>query len=108
MTVSHFLLLPRYVVQDDVVTGSLTVRENLLFAANMRLKSDIGADAKKELVDSILKELLLQKCANTKVGTELIKGVSGGERKRCNIGMELVVSPKILFLGINYLILQHC
>ena len=93
-----------YVVQDDVVTGSLTVRENLMFAANLRLRTDYKQE-KKQVVDSLLKQLLLTKCANSKVGTELIKGVSGGERKRCNIGMELVVGPKILFLG--YLCTHH-
>lgn len=33
-----------------------------------------------------------------KVGNEFIRGVSGGERKRCNIGMELIISPPVLFL----------
>ena len=38
------------------------------------------------------------KCADTRIGDEFIRGVSGGERKRCNIGMELIPSPGILFL----------
>lgn len=38
----------------------------------------------------------LWKCSNTKIGTNLIRGVSGGERKRCSIGMELVVDPAVL------------
>jgi len=37
-------------------------------------------------------------CADTRIGNEFIRGVSGGERKRCNIGMELIPSPGILFL----------
>lgn len=44
-------------------------------------------------------ELLgLWKCANSKIGTDMIRGVSGGERKRCSIGMELVVDPAVIFL----------
>jgi ATP-binding cassette subfamily G (WHITE) protein 2 len=38
----------------------------------------------------------LWKCSNTKIGTNLIRGVSGGERKRTSIGMELVVDPAVL------------
>lgn len=38
----------------------------------------------------------LFKCANTKIGTSLIRGVSGGERKRCSIGLELVVDPAVI------------
>ena len=43
--------------------------------------------------------IILFRCEHTKIGNELFKGVSGGERKRCCIGMELVTKPKILFLG---------
>jgi ATP-binding cassette subfamily G (WHITE) protein 2 len=43
-------------------------------------------------------ELGLEKCANTMIGTDFKRGVSGGERKRTNIGMELVLSPLVLFL----------
>lgn len=42
--------------------------------------------------------LNLSKCRNTRIGTDLERGVSGGERKRCCIGMELVTEPNILFL----------
>ena len=95
----YFVHDSRYVVQDDVVTGTLTVRENLMFAADLRLHRWTSAEERRGLVNSLLNDLALKGCADTKVGTELIKGVSGGERKRCNIGMELVTKPKILFLG---------
>ena len=87
-----------YVVQDDVVYGTLTVRENITFAANLRLNTT-GSEERDRVIDDLLSELNLNKCADTKVGNEMIKGVSGGERKRCNIAMELITLPDILFLG---------
>ncbi|XP_064633854.1 broad substrate specificity ATP-binding cassette transporter ABCG2-like [Lineus longissimus] len=87
-----------YVVQDDLIMGTLTVRENLHFSAAMRLSSDISAKEREDRVNAIIAELNLEKCADTKIGTAFIRGVSGGEKKRCCIGMELITQPKILFL----------
>jgi ATP-binding cassette subfamily G (WHITE) protein 2 len=87
-----------YVVQDDIISGTLTVRENIMFSANIRLPSNVSCDERKQLVEKVIQELGLQSCAGTRVGTEFFRGVSGGERKRTCIGMELVLEPKILFL----------
>ena len=87
-----------YVVQDDIVSGNLSVRENLMFSANVRLPKNVTSQAKDKIVDEVLMQLGLEKCADTRVGTEFKRGVSGGERKRTNIGMELVLSPEVLFL----------
>ena len=87
-----------YVVQDDVVFGSLTVKENIIFAANLRLKTS-SAKERDEIVRDLLSELNLDKCADTRLGTELIKGVSGGEKKRCHLATEMITQPQILFLG---------
>ncbi|MBN3295871.1 ABCG2 protein, partial [Amia calva] len=78
---ANFKCISGYVVQDDVVMGNLTVRENLLFSAALRLPTSISFKDKEE-----------------RVGTELIRGVSGGERKRTSIGMELITEPPVLFL----------
>jgi ABC-type multidrug transport system ATPase subunit len=45
-----------------------------------------------------LEDLKLTKCENTKIGGAVIKGVSGGERKRCSIGVELITNPSLIFL----------
>ncbi|XP_027709187.1 ATP-binding cassette sub-family G member 2 isoform X2 [Vombatus ursinus] len=87
-----------YVVQDDVVMGTLTVRENLQFSAALRLPTSMRNHEKNERINRILKELGLEKVANSKVGTPFSRGVSGGERKRTSIGMELISEPSILFL----------
>ncbi|PIK50797.1 putative ATP-binding cassette sub-family G member 2 isoform X2 [Apostichopus japonicus] len=94
----NFRLISGYVVQDDVIMGTLTVRENLAFSAALRLPEEITNEERKSRVDEVVIELGLTHCADTKVGTEFIRGVSGGERKRTNIGMELVIKPRVLFL----------
>lgn len=87
-----------YVVQDDVVMGTLTVRENLQFSAALRLPATMTNHEKNERINRVIQELGLDKVADSKVGTQFIRGVSGGERKRTSIGMELITDPSILFL----------
>uniref|UniRef100_A0A8C5UE88 ATP binding cassette subfamily G member 2 (Junior blood group) n=1 Tax=Malurus cyaneus samueli TaxID=2593467 RepID=A0A8C5UE88_9PASS len=95
---ANFKCTTGYVVQDDVVMGTLTVRENLKFSAALRLPKSVKEQEKNERVNQIIKELGLSKVADSKVGTQFTRGVSGGERKRTNIGMELITDPAILFL----------
>ncbi|NWV52933.1 ABCG2 protein, partial [Daphoenositta chrysoptera] len=95
---ANFKCTSGYVVQDDVVMGTLTVRENLKFSAALRLPKSVKEQEKNERVNQIIKELGLSKVADSKVGTQFSRGVSGGERKRTNIGMELITDPAILFL----------
>ncbi|KFP77255.1 ATP-binding cassette sub-family G member 2, partial [Acanthisitta chloris] len=95
---ANFKCTSGYVVQDDVVMGTLTVRENLQFSAALRLPNSVKEQEKNERVNQIIKELGLSKVADSKVGTQFSRGVSGGERKRTNIGMELITDPAILFL----------
>ncbi len=66
-----------------------------MFAAKLRLPSKTNH---REVVDSILEELKLEKAANTKIGGSLVKGVSGGERKRTSIGVEIITDPLLIFL----------
>lgn len=87
-----------YVVQDDIVSGNLSVRENLMFSANTRLSPRTPVEEKEAIVSEVITQLGLTKCADSIVGNEFRRGISGGERKRTNIGMELVLSPTVLFL----------
>lgn len=66
--------------------GTLTVRENLLFSARLRLPSEMSDDAKQRRVQEVIEELGLTKVADSRVGNEFVRGISGGERKRVNIG----------------------
>uniref|UniRef100_A0A3B4YFA8 Broad substrate specificity ATP-binding cassette transporter ABCG2 n=1 Tax=Seriola lalandi dorsalis TaxID=1841481 RepID=A0A3B4YFA8_SERLL len=94
----NFKCLSGYVVQEDVVMGTLTVRENLRFSAALRLPSSVPQSEKEARVNHLIKELGLTKVADSKVGTQMTRGISGGERKRTNIGMELIIDPSVLFL----------
>uniref|UniRef100_A0A7M4F320 Broad substrate specificity ATP-binding cassette transporter ABCG2 n=1 Tax=Crocodylus porosus TaxID=8502 RepID=A0A7M4F320_CROPO len=94
----NFKCISGYVIQNDVVMGTLTVRENFEFSAALRLPTSVPEQKKKERVNQIILELGLSKVADSKVGTSIIRGVSGGERKRTNIGMELITDPAVLFL----------
>lgn len=93
-----FMALVAYVMQDDVLFANLTVQETFEFASRMRLPRSIPQRAKDELVDRIIKELGLTKARNTRIGNELYRGVSGGERKRTNIGIELLSGASLIFL----------
>jgi ATP-binding cassette subfamily G (WHITE) protein 2 len=87
-----------YVVQDDIYSGTLTVHENITFSANLRLPQSVTCEERLRRVEKIIEQLGLTECANTRMGTESQRGVSGGERKRTCIAMEMVLSPSILFL----------
>ena len=88
-----------FVPQEDVMLRELTVRENILFSARMRLPSQGWTDADiQSHVDAVIEVLGLTDCAHTLIGDETSRGVSGGQRKRCNVGMELAVCPAALFL----------
>ncbi|VDP97870.1 unnamed protein product [Trichobilharzia regenti] len=78
--------------------GTLTVRENLSFSAALRMTVRCTTDERNQKVNEIIDELGLNSVADSKVGTELVRGVSGGERKRTSIGMELITEPPVLFL----------
>ncbi|KAM9133841.1 broad substrate specificity ATP-binding cassette transporter ABCG2-like [Pangshura tecta] len=96
---SQFHLCSAYIVQEDILMGTLTVRENLQFSASLRLPQSRNSEAEKQLkVNAVIQELGLQECADTKIGTEFLRGVSGGEKKRCSIGMELITAPSLVFL----------
>ena len=88
-----------FVAQDDSLQATATVREAILFSAKLRLSKATTDQDLDRLVSRMINELGLQSCADTIVGSALIKGISGGERKRTSVGVELVVRPALVFLG---------
>ncbi|KAJ3232663.1 hypothetical protein HDU81_002813 [Chytriomyces hyalinus] len=87
-----------YVPQDDVMLSDLTVRENILHSARVRLPNSWKKARIEEHVDHTLQALHLSNVLNTCIGDENSRGISGGQRKRVNIGIELVAAPLALFL----------
>lgn len=68
----------------------------LSFSAKLRIKGT-DEDRKRE-IDKLIKDLNLSKCRETRVGSFEKKGVSGGEKRRISLGLELLVNPPIIFL----------
>jgi ABC-type multidrug transport system ATPase subunit len=87
-----------FVAQDDSLQATATPREAITFSAKLRLPRCTTDAEIDELVNRMLSELGLSSCADTIVGGPLIKGISGGERKRTSVGVELVVKPAMVFL----------
>ncbi|XP_068089112.1 ATP-binding cassette sub-family G member 8 isoform X2 [Hyperolius riggenbachi] len=87
-----------HVCQDDQLLPHLTVRETLTFIAKLRLPKSYSEQQRQKRVEDVIAELRLRQCANTKVGNEYTRGVSGGERRRVSIAVQLLWNPGILIL----------
>ncbi|XP_028778111.1 ABC transporter G family member 6-like [Neltuma alba] len=87
-----------YVMQDDLLFPMLTVEETLMFAAEFRLPCSLSRSKKKMRVQALIDQLDLRNAAKTVIGDEGHRGVSGGERRRVSIGIDIIHDPIILFL----------
>ncbi|XP_004570153.1 ATP-binding cassette sub-family G member 8 isoform X1 [Maylandia zebra] len=87
-----------HVRQDDRLLPHLTVRETLSFVAKLRLPTHFTQAQRDQRVDDVIAELRLRQCAHTRVGNNYIRGVSGGERRRVSIAVQLLWNPGILIL----------
>jgi len=87
-----------FVAQDDSLQATSTPREAIRFSARLRLPRGVTNEEIEQLTNRMLEELSLEDCADTIVGGALIKGISGGQRKRTSVGVELVTKPALVFL----------
>ena len=94
----QFRLHLGYVPQDDIMHGDLTVREALYASARLRLPSDMKAGEIDARIAKVLKQLGLEGTEDVLIGSPTKKGISGGQRKRVNLAMELLTDPSVLFL----------
>ena len=85
-----------FVPQDDLIIEDLTVYQNLYFAAKLCFNDKTEQEI-DELVLKVLEDLGLSETKDLKVGSPLRKTISGGQRKRLNIGLELLREPSVLF-----------
>ena len=87
-----------FVFQDDIILKTMTVKEALYMSALLRLPETISNEEKENKVNEMISLLHLENCKDTIVGDSLSKGISGGERKRLSVGMEMITNPSIIFL----------
>ncbi|CAN4102862.1 unnamed protein product [Withania somnifera] len=87
-----------FVTQDDVLYPHLTVTETLVFTALLRLPKTLSHMEKVAHAEAVIYQLGLTKCKDSIIGNTLLRGVSGGERKRVSIGQEMLINPSLLFL----------
>lgn len=78
-----------YVMQTDVLQPTLTVRETLQYAADLRLPASVDKDERRRVVDEVILELGLKEAADTRIGNNVHKGCSGGEKRRTSIGVQV-------------------
>lgn len=96
MTPEIFGKVGAYVTQNDVLFRNFTPREALTFAARLKLKST--RQEQDDRVEELLIELGLEKCADVMIGSQMQKFISGGEKKRTAIGVQLITDPSVLIL----------
>ena len=95
---NHVSKVSGFVYQDDVILPTMTVKEAIMMSARLRLPKNTSEPEVQERCDEMMRILSLQKCENTRIGSAMSKGISGGERKRVALAMELIPNPSILFL----------
>ncbi|WZY87876.1 hypothetical protein YC2023_044611 [Brassica napus] len=91
-------VISAYVMQDDLLFPMLTVKETLMFASEFRLPRSLSKSKKMERVEALIDQLGLRCAADTRIGDEGHRGVSGGERRRVSIGIDIIHDPIVLFL----------
>lgn len=87
------------VPQDDLVHPELSVEESLAYSGRLRHGDDVGRTEIDAEVDRVLSELGIEHIRGSRIGDALKRGISGGQRKRVNLGQELLTrSTRLLFL----------
>ncbi len=97
-SVSDLRIQTGFVPQDDTMLNMLTVRQLLNYSAYSRLPAELSHAEKLQRVEETLQLLHLTHIADVVVGDDVNRGVSGGEKKRVSIAMEMVADPLLLFL----------
>jgi ABC-type multidrug transport system ATPase subunit len=86
-----------YVTQDDdTLFPNLTVREMLRFAADLRLPNWMSGQDKQNRAEEIILKMGLKDCADSVIGNNLTKGISGGDKRRVSIAVQILTEPQIL------------
>jgi len=87
-----------FVPQDDIVHQDLTVREQIQFSVRLRGDVSLTKNRIERITEDVLNVMQIDHIQNSIVGSVENRGISGGQRKRVNIGLELAAEPTLLFL----------
>ncbi|KAL2329214.1 hypothetical protein Fmac_022641 [Flemingia macrophylla] len=87
-----------YVTQEDVLLGTLTVKETISYSAHLRLPTSMSKEEVDSIINGTIIEMGLQDCADRLIGNWHLRGISGGEKKRLSIALEILTRPRLLFL----------
>lgn len=93
---ASFKKVSGYVTQKDTLFPLLTVEETLMFSAKLRLR--IPQPQLSSRVEELIQELGLTQVAGARVGDDRVRGISGGERRRVSIGVDVIHDPEVLIL----------
>ena len=93
-----FRRVSAYVQQEDILHSYLTVRETIRYAARLRTSSEVTNEEIEVKVQNVMEILGIDHVADRKIGGEFVRGVSGGEKKRTAIAVELVNDPALIYL----------
>jgi ABC-type multidrug transport system ATPase subunit len=96
--IKTFRAVSSYVAQEDSLLGSFTVLETLEMAAKLSLPSSVSHHEVVERVQTVIDEMGLRVCEHAHVGDMFRKGISGGQKRRLSIAIELLSEPSILLL----------
>ncbi|PON86891.1 ABC transporter-like [Trema orientale] len=87
-----------YLTQEDVFLGTLTVRETITYSAHLRVSNKLSKEEINVLVEKTIAQMGLEHCADNKIGNWHLRGISGGEKKRLSISLEILTQPHIMLL----------
>jgi len=97
-SIEPFKRIVGFVPQEDIMHSELTVEEAISFASLLKNKFSVSTKKRMEMVEEVISVLGLEKCRKSVIGDQETRGVSGGQRKRVSIGIEVVGNPSICFL----------
>jgi ABC-type multidrug transport system ATPase subunit len=95
---SSFQSILGYVPQDDIMHRTLSVAQNITYSAEIRLPRCWSAQQRQFHAESVMNCLNLGEVREVRVGDETDRGISGGQRKRLSVAIELAAAPSALFL----------
>jgi len=87
-----------YVMQDDLLNGQLTIEETLMYTAELRLPRSLTKEQRKTRIEDVIIDIGLNDVRHQIIGSHMKQGISGSERKRLCVAMQLLSRPQLLFL----------